>query len=239
MQPASQRRRAFTLIELLVVIAIIAILAAILFPVFAKAREAARQSACLNNSKQMGTGLMMYVQDYDETFPANPYAADASGQYWSTLPAAAVLGWMDVIQPYVKNLKVGVCPSDPGPPWSGSPYAISYAMNSRINQSVTMASLTSPAQIILVCEASTAQDPHSRPYGDLDMCYELNNGPVGQRDKTWGFNLTRHNGGANYTLADGHAKLYRQDQTGGTPSTDLCGGAAGTNSRAVWYNPAY
>jgi prepilin-type N-terminal cleavage/methylation domain-containing protein len=64
-----RRRSAFTLIELLVVIAIIAILAAILFPVFAQAREKARQAACLSNLKQIGTGVMMYVQDYDETFP--------------------------------------------------------------------------------------------------------------------------------------------------------------------------
>src|ERR687883_602422 len=69
MSPCSRRRDAFTLIELLVVIAIIAILAAILFPVFAQARAKARQTACLSNLKQIGTGLMMYTQDYDETYP--------------------------------------------------------------------------------------------------------------------------------------------------------------------------
>src|SRR5690348_16265574 len=69
MQRANRVRLGFTLIELLVVIAIIAILAAILFPVFAQAREKARQAACLSNMKQIGTGLMMYAQDYDETYP--------------------------------------------------------------------------------------------------------------------------------------------------------------------------
>ena len=69
-----QRRHGFTLIELLVVIAIIAVLAAILFPVFAQAREQARQTTCLSNLKQLGTGLTMYAQDYDETLPSWPFS---------------------------------------------------------------------------------------------------------------------------------------------------------------------
>ena len=91
----------FTLIELLVVIAIIAILAAILFPVFAQAREKARQTSCLSNTKQMGLGLMQYVQDYDETFPTayfhrafNPASGGTVGGY---------VHWSFLIQPYVKN----------------------------------------------------------------------------------------------------------------------------------------
>src|SRR6201988_4702864 len=73
------RNRGFTLIELLVVIAIIAILAAILFPVFAQAREKARQASCLSNMKQIGLGMTMYVQDYDETFPCNPWNGQPVG----------------------------------------------------------------------------------------------------------------------------------------------------------------
>src|ERR1051326_5471134 len=77
----STTKRAFTLIELLVVIAIIAILAAILFPVFARAREKARQTACTSNVKQLGLAWMMYVQDYDETFPPNNSPAQANSEW--------------------------------------------------------------------------------------------------------------------------------------------------------------
>jgi prepilin-type N-terminal cleavage/methylation domain-containing protein len=77
--------RAFTLIELLVVIAIIAILAAILFPVFAQARERARMSVCLSNTRQIGTGMMMYVQDYDETYPYIRFHGDGAGRGTNTL----------------------------------------------------------------------------------------------------------------------------------------------------------
>ena len=100
-----QNRKAFTLIELLVVIAIIAILAAILFPVFAQAREKARQSSCASNLRQWGTAGQMYTQDYDGMFTP-PY------KYQSTSPSCTNLDWWDdLLQPYVKNRQIAVCPS--------------------------------------------------------------------------------------------------------------------------------
>lgn len=118
-------RSAFTLIELLVVIAIIAILAAILFPVFAQAREKARQAACLSNLKQIGVGLMMYVQDYDETYPlirttgwttkGTIVGGLSAGTYYRYTP--------ELLDTYIKNKQVWVCPSaafDPDDPNSDS-----------------------------------------------------------------------------------------------------------------------
>lgn len=167
--------RAFTLIELLVVIAIIAILASILFPVFAQAREKARQSACLNNLKQMGTAIMQYVQDYDEAYPHNSgYAAtnlypdiNFQGQ---TLNFN--LHWMQQIYPYHKSWGIYLCPSDPRPnaPKTSSsqtaynlpPAEASYAINSQLMQygqtsavagSLPESALTSPAATYIISES--------------------------------------------------------------------------------------
>jgi len=120
-RPASPDRRApsrqgtfagFTLIELLVVIAIIAILAAILFPVFAKARDKARQATCMSNLKQVGMALVQYSQDYDESHPG-VWFGPVSLQPWSQpSDATTFYKWMDAVYPYVKNEQVFNCPSD-------------------------------------------------------------------------------------------------------------------------------
>jgi prepilin-type N-terminal cleavage/methylation domain-containing protein/prepilin-type processing-associated H-X9-DG protein len=121
--PSSRIHRGFTLIELLVVIAIIAILAAILFPVFASARDKARQTTCLSNLKQLGLGFAQYVQDYDESYPVNlPYIAPTNGG------TAYGMTWDLQIMPYIKSDAVFWCPSDTAdrlavgsyPWWDGS-----------------------------------------------------------------------------------------------------------------------
>ena len=115
-----RQRTGFTLIELLVVIAIIAILAAILFPVFAQAREKARQTACMSNMKQVGLGLQMYAQDYDETLPPSPGSLANFGNpdVYSRSP-----NFLGSLLPYTKNTGVFFCPGvSPDYVWNIWPY---------------------------------------------------------------------------------------------------------------------
>jgi prepilin-type N-terminal cleavage/methylation domain-containing protein len=100
-------RSGFTLIELLVVIAIIAIIAALLFPVFAQARERARMTACVSNMRQIGMALMQYVQDYDETFPYLRFHGVGAQK------SSYTYVWKNAITPYLKNIDVLACPSNP------------------------------------------------------------------------------------------------------------------------------
>jgi prepilin-type N-terminal cleavage/methylation domain-containing protein len=173
-----QRRGAFTLIELLVVIAIIAILAAILFPVFAQAREKARSASCLSNNKQMSMASLMYSQDYDETMPFAfgyypgigwmwnyyhnvPWNAactnGACGPQWTNMMQGF---WMNSTQPYTKNYQVFVCPSAAKSNLiysqaSGAPAnaKTSYAYNGLLH-SATQASMIQPAQLPMITESN-------------------------------------------------------------------------------------
>jgi prepilin-type N-terminal cleavage/methylation domain-containing protein/prepilin-type processing-associated H-X9-DG protein len=153
--------RGFTLIELLVVIAIIAILAAILFPVFARARENARRASCQSNVKQILLGVMQYTQDYDERYPfTRNTAVTATGN----IPSSP-RNWYSAIQPYLKSTQIYQCPSDSstvaanytGP----SDYHVSYAVNANfgeLSSAVNLAALERPASLVYMTDAGLRAD---------------------------------------------------------------------------------
>jgi len=140
----------FTLIELLVVIAIIAILAAILFPVFAKVREKARQTTCLSNEKQLGLTMFEYVQDYDEMFPAG-LVNNGPSTTTSGLTGTGV-GWAGEVAPYLKSPQVISCPDDPTPPVNqAGVYVCSYCLNFLLPER-TLAYLAAPSTTVEMFE---------------------------------------------------------------------------------------
>jgi len=207
-----RQRNGFTLIELLVVIAIIAILAAILFPVFAQAREKARATTCLSNGKQMGLAVMMYAQDYDESYPQG---------YYDGPPAA---WWMTLIQPYMKDRDLGglrSCPSAPSKNWA-------YSMNDYLSTK-SQSVITNVADTVLIGDGT--QNPKwnlasSSTYYVWWKPEAWNPKPAGNftkgdpnaslvdidedTEKAVGYLRYRHNEGANLVYADGHAKYGRK-----------------------------
>lgn len=188
----SHRRHAFTLIELLVVIAIIAILAAILFPVFAQARAKARQASCLSNQKQLSTGIMMYIQDYDETFPMIYGTTDAGvwrvGQFSAFPPNwrpgssqsyinHGAVNWANAIFPYVKNYGVYRCPEGQVSQLAGvdysapvvQPQALSYEYNGLMMNS-SQAAMAFPADVLMLWESPAK----NAPLGLIGPTFQLN-----------------------------------------------------------------
>jgi prepilin-type N-terminal cleavage/methylation domain-containing protein/prepilin-type processing-associated H-X9-DG protein len=207
-------RAGFTLIELLVVIAIIAILAAILFPVFAQARAKARQTACLSNLKQVGTGLMMYAQDYDETLPGNnSKSVEALDLPLGFMDPGSVRNWAKSLMPYVKNLDVWKCPQAPPRRETASPgYNYSdtagagntnYYLNG-IPSDRPLAVIPNPADIIFLHETSVLTrtcQVRPRLTSLTATTYTEANTP------TYDF---IHNEGANLLFCDGHAKWQKK-----------------------------
>jgi prepilin-type N-terminal cleavage/methylation domain-containing protein/prepilin-type processing-associated H-X9-DG protein len=180
------RKQGFTLIELLVVIAIIAILAAILFPVFARAREKARQASCQSNLKQLALGFSMYTTDYDETYPYSLSPATGTLATWIYMAPAPPPTWdvaAGAIYPYIKNRQIFVCPSIKRPT-----VGCDYAMN--VNCSGAAAAVVvAPANTFLLVESACSNGSASG-LADADA------------------DFIRHNSGSNYAFADGHVKWY-------------------------------
>lgn len=230
------RYRGFTLIELLVVIAIIAILAAILFPVFAKAREKARQTSCLSNTRQLMTAVLSYCQDFDETMPG-AWAADHGAGGISLL-------WSHAVLPYCKNAQIYECPSSDrrcgwgGWDWAGAPKTM-YGWNCNssgkalCNRSMTLARFVQPSELIQLGDIWNSDwgddraDGRLNPVGTL-VCWDGSNRcPLA----TWGNFLPMwHNEGANYAMVDGHAKWFKPESIYPARGDD-------TSKDVYWSNP--
>jgi prepilin-type N-terminal cleavage/methylation domain-containing protein/prepilin-type processing-associated H-X9-DG protein len=210
-------RQAFTLIELLVVIAIIAILAAILFPVFAQAREMARGIACMSNVRQLGLAFTQYVQDYDETLPGAGVGLASAGLqggwiYYKSFPADATVNGYDPtkgsIYPYVKNAQIYVCPDDSEAHSSGNSYAVNSCAFQPLGAAPTvggfvpgktLSTFDAPSDWMLLGE-ETEGDPAKDSSDDGYLLFNAN------------LLVSRHRGGSNLTFVDGHTKWYRPDQ---------------------------
>ena len=195
------RRPGFTLIELLVVIAIIAILAAILFPVFARAREAARTSSCLSNNRQYATATLMYVQDYDESFPMSAYVA-----------STCVSTFYQVVDPYVKNKEITQCPSEKdamrltdvvGVPCTGTPPFNSYSVNHAVFangffpnvQTTSLAAIPKPAETVMSYDGNVTFG--ATPFSPQVQIVQA-----------------RHSENFNANFVDGHARNIHATQVG-------------------------
>ena len=236
--------KAFTLIELLVVIAIIAILAAILFPVFARARENARRTSCQSNLKQLGIMVMQYTQDYDERHPPTFYNGSASGTSSS---------WVTFMQPYIKSTQVFQCPSESEATGNtpGATFPVHYAYNLSIGGNVadatnggvaytSIASLVAPASTVMMTDSGSLQA------GTVNSTQAATTNPAlwtkriaADKHTTWilitptssnwsfttvdyGAPLARHLETTNILWADGHVKSQRVETIYPTGATAPC-----------------
>ncbi len=231
-----EKRTGFTLIELLVVIAIIAILAAILFPVFARARENARRASCQSNLKQIALGVFQYKQDYDEKLPVVAYAN-------GTGAANSPYGWADSLQPYLKSTQIYQCPSETTAPDS-TPTSIGYT-DYWINASAAGAS---DAEFNAVSQTVLLGDGDGTASGDANYGsrsrYAMQAGATTEGVTTpasctpkltvpvtvaTGRGASRHLDGGNYAFADGHVKWLKATASGSSTSTSIANACSPTS----------
>jgi prepilin-type N-terminal cleavage/methylation domain-containing protein/prepilin-type processing-associated H-X9-DG protein len=256
----TSQNKAFTLIELLVVIAIISILAAILFPVFARARENARRASCMSNLKQIVLGAIMYTQDYDGHFPP-AYPRDAGGNPIvdtdTSKPSGAFIvnisssakhyqTWMDLVYPYVKSTQIFVCPSavsDLTAPSYGYNEAFgSFSSQcyyftkttSCYNSTVNEATVNRPSEVIVYMD-------DNRTYAPMVAPNNMNEAVLGKTT------VTPHLDGGNRAYADGHvkwltrAKIYHDynDTTACTPATPQTSSTSNSSGYINYCDPAW
>jgi prepilin-type N-terminal cleavage/methylation domain-containing protein/prepilin-type processing-associated H-X9-DG protein len=210
------RRPAFTLIELLVVIAVIALLAALLFPAFAGARDRARQATCVSNLKQIGTAAALYIQDYDDRYPlghtpaGDPLTRVDDNGYENH--------FIDLMRPYIKNRRnegIWRCPNDPQRMWdiekvdttATKELRVSYSINAWFEYGAPVSAVAEPAKKVYVLESTDDDHFHwwelgrheySDPIPPLDQ--------LPQKELNAQVAMTRHSGGANYLCADWHVQ---------------------------------
>ncbi len=255
------RKQGFTLIELLVVIAIIAILAAILFPVFQKVRENARRTSCLSNEKQIGLAFIEYSQDADERLP------NGSGYYnATTAPSGDGSGWASQLYPDIKSTGVFMCPDDSTGSLTtatGTRVPVSYGFNSNA-QGAAGSLFNAPTSTVLLFEVSGAQSDVTKegnyggsadttvdnesPAGNGDGVTKggtdtYQTGPLGSPAKTPTNTSTtgRHTDGSDFLMSDGHVKWLRGSAVsagGNNPSSGCAQDTSGSPCAADATLPA-